>query len=306
MSKKKKELIGIGILISTIIVVGVLVLSYIVSMKLIMPERARVMSNPMKKIGLKYEDISFDSDGNKIKGWYIPSEKNKFTVVYSHGYKGNRESSSLTAYDMMKEVHRLGGNFLTFDFSGEGQSQGKIVTVGYREQQDLKNAIKYAKKKSKSPIFLYGISMGASTTVCVASKNPNGVIGAICDSPFSNLKEYLENNLSKWSGLPNFPFMPIIISMEEKIAGLDINKVDPRGYVKNLKIPMLIMHGKGDPKIPYTESIRIANNNKKYISLHIIDNNGHCQSLKKKRKQYLGYFDDFIEKNLKNNYYAHR
>lgn len=298
---KAKNIIKISlILVIFISVISVFVISYIVSKSLSSPERTKIESNPKKEIGLEYDDISFISEGNKIKGWYVPSDKNRFTVVFSHGYQGNRESKSLSAYDVMEDVHKMGGNFLTFDFSAEGESEGKIVTVGYREQEDLKNAIKFAQTKSKAPIFLYGISMGAATTTCVASTSPEGVVGAIADSPFSNLKDYLEVNMSTWSGLPDIPFRPIIMAMEEHIAGVKLDQVDPKGSVKNLKISMMIIHGKGDKTIPYTESIKIANNNKS-IDLKIMDNEGHCKSLKHLKNQYLEYFNGFIESNLKNN-----
>ena len=204
------------------------------------------------------------SEGNKIKAWYIPAKENRFTLVYSHGYSSNREKSSVSTYNLAPIIHKMGGNFLSYDFSGEGESEGKTVTVGYREQEDLKNAIKEAHKKSKSPVFLYGLSMGAATTSIVAG-NSNNIAGAICDSPFSNLRNYLESNLEVWSGLPKYPFQPIILNMEEKIAGVKLDKVDPQNSVKKLKVPMLIIHGKGDEKIPYTESIKIAENNKKMI-----------------------------------------
>lgn len=295
--KKNKIIIGI-ISFIILIIAGILCISYIVSKSLSMPERDRVRSNPMKKIGLKYEEIEFNSCGNKIKGWYIPSEKNRFTVVYSHGYQGNRESSGLTSYDMMEHVNKMGGNFLAFDFSGEGESEGRVVTVGYREQNDLKEAISFVKKKSRAPIFLYGISMGAATTTCVAGTNPRGVSGSIVDSPFSNLKDYLSTNLSKWSNLPDFPFKPIILSMEENIAGVKLESVNPKGSVSNMNIPMLLIHGRGDPTIPYSESVKIYNNNKSKIKLKIINNNGHCKSLKENRQEYLSLFTDFINSNI--------
>lgn len=296
---KKKKIFKILISISVLIVVAILGISYKVSNKLITPERELIQTNPKDKIGLDYKNIEFKSEGNNIKGWYIPSKENKFTIVYSHGYGGNRESNSLSTYDIIPEIHKMGGNFMSFDFSGEGQSTGKNVTVGYREQKDLINAIKEAKRISSAPVILYGISMGAATPAIVAS-NSNNIAGAICDSPFSNLRYYLESNLSVWTHLPDFPFKPIILGMEENIAGVKLEKVDPMGEVKKLKVPMLIIHGKGDDKIPYTESIKIASQNKNMIKLEIFDNNGHCQSLHEKRNEYLKSFIKFVEETTKN------
>lgn len=296
MNKKRKTIIISAVVIIIAAVIGI---SYYVSWKLITPERAKLKSNPKKEIGLDCEDISFTSKGNKIKGWYIPSKENRFTLVYSHGYSSNRENSSVSTYNLAPIIHRMGGNFLSYDFSGEGESEGKTVTVGYREQEDLKNAIKEAKKKSGSPVFLYGLSMGAATTSIVAGNSGSAIAGAICDSPFSNLRNYLETNLSVWSGLPNFPFRPIILTMEEKIAGVKLDRVNPQKEVQKLKVPMLIIHGKGDDKIPYTESIKVYENNKKMIKLKIFENRGHCKSFETNKKEYAELVEDFINSNLK-------
>lgn len=297
--KKNKIIKRSVIALIALLITAVFAISYFVSWKLISPEREKITSNPKKEIGLDYEDISFMSEGNKIKAWYIPAKENRFTLVYSHGYSSNREKSSVSTYNLAPIIHKMGGNFLSYDFSGEGESEGKTVTVGYREQEDLKNAIKEAHKKSKSPVFLYGLSMGAATTSIVAG-NSNNIAGAICDSPFSNLRSYLESNLEVWSGLPKYPFQPIILNMEEKIAGVKLDKVDPQNSVKKLKVPMLIIHGKGDEKIPYTESIKIAENNKKMIQLKLFENKGHCKSLESNRDEYINLITNFINSNLNN------
>lgn len=297
--KGKKNLKKIITAVIVIIIVATLGISYFVSYKLITPERKKLTSDPKHKIGLDYENITFTSEGNKIEGWYIPAKENRFTLVYSHGYSGNRESSSVSTYNLAPIIHKMGGNFLSFDFSGEGESEGKTVTVGYREQEDLKSAIKTAQKKSSSPIFLYGLSMGAATTSIVASHSDD-IAGAICDSPFSNLRNYLESNLSVWTKLPKYPFQPIILTMEEKIAGVKLDRVDPETAVKELKVPMLLIHGKGDDMIPYTEGVKVANSNKNMIQLKIFNNQGHCKSFQNYKTEYTSLIENFINTTLKN------
>ena len=299
MKKRKspilKAVAGL-IFISVILTVGI---SYTVSVRLSHPKRMELNTNPEERTGLKYEDVEFKSGGNTIRGWYIPSKENRFTVVYAHGYGGNRENESLSTYDVIPKINEMGGNFLSFDFSGEGQSEGEMVTVGYREQRDLKSAVEYAYSKSSAPVITYGISMGAATNIIVSSNSAN-IAGAIADSPFSNLKTYLSGSLGKWTHLPKYPFQPIILSMEEHLAGVKLDKVNPAGEVEKLKIPMLIIHGRGDDIIPYTESVKIAHRNRNKIKLIIMDNKGHCNSLKSHKRIYLENIGNFIEKVIDN------
>lgn len=54
--------------------------------------------NP-SNFGLKYEEVNFRTrDGLILKGWFIPKEGKKTTIIVCHGYpfdKGNILSSSL-------------------------------------------------------------------------------------------------------------------------------------------------------------------------------------------------------------------
>lgn len=125
------------LLVLVIVAVFVIAVSIYVGYKMTKPERAPIVTDPKEALELDFEDIEFTSEGNKIKGWYIPSEKDRFTVVYSHGYLENRESPTMNLYNIMLEIHNLGGNLLTFDFSGSGVSEGNCVTCGYRESKDL-------------------------------------------------------------------------------------------------------------------------------------------------------------------------
>lgn len=286
------------LLILVILVVLVVTISIYVGYKMTKAERAAIVSNPKETLGLDYEDVEFNSEGNKISGWYIASEQDKFTIVYSHGYLENRESPTMNLYNIIPEIHNWGGNVLTFDFSGSGVSEGDCVTCGYRESEDLKRAIDFAKGKSKAPIFIYGISMGAATTALVAGESDE-IVGAICDSPFSNLKDYLSLNLGVWTKLPKYPFQAIIFKTMEKVSGLSLESVNPSISVKNSKVPILIMHGRGDHLIPYTESVKLYDLNPEMVTLDIMENNGHCSSLNKQRDRYLKNFKKFIEKNIK-------
>ena len=51
-------------------------------------------------------------------------------VVYAHGNSGNKLEGLVYA----EKVLPLGINFCAFDFSGCGNSEGRWVTLGYKER----------------------------------------------------------------------------------------------------------------------------------------------------------------------------
>lgn len=65
---------------------------------------------------------------------------------------------------------------------GSGQSDGKYVTLGYREQDDLALAIQHLRKTGNvSTIGLWGRSMGAVTALLYSQTDPSiaGIVGCL-------------------------------------------------------------------------------------------------------------------------------
>ncbi|WAW14698.1 alpha/beta hydrolase [Peptostreptococcus equinus] len=291
------------IIVFTAVMISIFIIFYIshqVSYKLNNPKRLALMSNPKDMLGLDYENIQFMSQGNQIYGWYIPAHNPTFTLVYSHGYMENRESPTFSAYDFFVWMNSIGANILTFDYSGQGRSQGGNTTSGKREKEDLLEAIAFAKKKSNCPIIVHGISMGASTAILAASNNKD-IIGLVCDSPFSNLKNYLENNLNVWTKLPKIPFNYLVLKFMEKKSRIDPKDISPLDEICKVVCPILLIHGKSDRVIPYGESVKLRDKSVATTELIIFDNKGHCKSYKNFKKEYIVKYRDFlrlIDKNL--------
>lgn len=64
----------------------------------------------------------------------------------------------------------MGMTVFTFDFSGCGRSEGDWVTLGYKEQDDLKAVVNYLRLTRRvSVIGLWGRSMGAVTSIFYAA-----------------------------------------------------------------------------------------------------------------------------------------
>lgn len=52
--------------------------------------------------------------------------------------------------------------YLVFDFTGSGESEGKYVTLGVEESKNISVVVDYiVKNKNVNDIFLWGRSMGA-------------------------------------------------------------------------------------------------------------------------------------------------
>ncbi|TCI72447.1 MULTISPECIES: alpha/beta hydrolase [Exiguobacterium] len=284
--------VGVLVLVAFLAVVGI---SAHIGDQLTSPERETLTFTP-KTLGVKYENITIESeDQQDLYGWWIPHPTPRATIVFAHGYGKNREQSDLPLKELIPEFHEQGYQFLTFDFRGSGISEGDRVTVGAKEQSDLAAAIAYAKERSDGPIVLYGVSMGAATALATADETD--VAAVIADSPFSDLRGYLETNLPVWSDLPNFPFTPVIMTVTPWFTGLDADVVKPIDDMAQIEAPVLLIHSQGDDAIPVSESEQLAKAGED-VELWVTENDGHVQSHRSFQTEYRQTVFKFLERVL--------
>ncbi|WP_114166270.1 alpha/beta hydrolase [Exiguobacterium sp. TNDT2] len=284
--------VGVLVLVAFLAVVGI---SVHIGDQLTSPERETLMYTP-KTLGVKYENVTIEAeDGHDLYGWWIPHPTPRATIVFAHGYGKNREQSDLPLKELIPEFHEQGYQFLTFDFRGSGISEGDRVTVGAKEQADLAAAINYAKERADGPIVLYGVSMGAATALATADDTE--VSAVIADSPFSDLRGYLETNLPIWSDLPNFPFTPVIMTVTPWFTGLDADLVKPIDDIAQIEAPVLLIHSQGDDAIPVSESEQLAAAGED-VELWVTENDGHVQSHRSFQTEYRQTVFEFLERVL--------
>jgi len=253
--------------------------------------------------GLKYENISFKSsyDDLTLRGWWIPSEtKTDKTIVVSHGFNDERSQQQIKALRLMKTLHNNGYNILMFDYRNSGTSEGYTTSVGYFEQHDLKSAINFVvNDKKQKRVALLGWSMGASTSLMVGSDDPH-VKAIIADSPFANLKDYLDENLTTWTLLPKIPFTPMILFSLQHLLGIDTTKVSPyKAVEKENNKAYFIIHSKGDEKIPVKNGIKVYKHIKSANKqIWLTGDIPHYHTFVYERKEYEKRVLSFLANNL--------
>lgn len=289
------------LIITTAIIAGVALLALLISVivGIILTRKARqpISDNPANH-GLSYEDIAFMSHDGKteLKGWLIhPAMEPKLTIIMSHGYGGNRHEPNVGFMRLAKSFVKRGYRVVMFDFRNAGHSGGRMTTVGVKEKLDLLGAIHWVKTNTEEPILLYGISMGAATSLLAGSMTDD-VIGIIADSPYSDLRDYLSKNLPVWTKLPHFPFTPLILQLMPRLVGLNLGEASPISVLKHIHPkPILFIHGDTDSAIPFTESIKMHEKHPDAFSLWITKGADHVKSFELHTEEYLEKVIEFIE-----------
>lgn len=240
--------------------------------------------------GLKYEDVSFTtSDKITIKAWLIPSKTANGTVIIGHGYPFDKGNILPVAKFLYPDY-----NLLFYDHRYFGESSGAITTVGIKEVEDVKAAVKFVRKRFNGSIALYGFSLSASAML-MSKVNVNAIIS---DSAYADL-EMMINHIYSMFGILKFPFVQITKAITIIFFRVDPKDVSPSLAVKNTNIPILVIHGEKDSQIPVENAYALKENNPD-IDLWIVKNSDHGQAYSLFKNEYQNRIKSFLKKNMKN------
>ncbi|MFS0645312.1 alpha/beta hydrolase [Siminovitchia sp. 179-K 8D1 HS] len=247
---------------------------------------------------MDYQDIEFYSNDAKTKlaGWVLePPVPAKMNVIFAHGYKGNRYEENIPFMPLANNLLAKGYRIVMFDFRYAGESEGDMTTVGVKEKLDLLGAIDWTAAHYDEPIGLLGISMGASTSILAAAESED-VAAVVADSPFSDLHDYLQQNMPVWTDLPNFPFTPLILNIIPMMADIDLKGASPISVLDNVAPrPVLFIHNKGDDSIPYTESEKMYKKHPEAFSFWLTEGDGHVKSFEQYSEEYVEKVSTFFD-----------
>lgn len=227
--------------------------------------------------------------GYKLTGTYIFNSKpTKNTIIIVHGISGDHWESMRYA-DMYLD---LGFNVLVYDSRDHGTSGGKDITLGFFEKYDLENVVKWCKLVNQGGVIgVHGESLGAVTALLEANLDQadRNVSFYVSDCAYSDLPELLDIKLSG-SDRPHFvPEANFILFYGNLIAlnrsGFSFYAVSPISAIKNIKTPVMFIHGSNDTFIPASMSLDmyLAKKGPKFI--YIAPNAEHA----------LSYFTDTVE-----------
>lgn len=291
---------GALLALAVVVMLGV---SIHVGHKLTRPPRKPVDMQPSDYGLNQFENVLFKSRDDEIllSGWYFQAADNGYpengmTLVMAHGYSQNRQEPHLPALALTAKLVAAGFTVLMFDFRNAGKSGGDITTVGYWEKLDLLGAVDYAVKRSGGQqIGLIGFSMGASTSLLAAAEDER-IEAVVADSPFYSLREYLMENMPRWTSLPHIPFTWLILRVIPFMLKVDVNRVNPWQAIERITPrPILFIHGDADETIPHINSLRLHEMaDPQQAQLWLVPHAGHVKSYAQVPEMYVNRVISFF------------
>jgi fermentation-respiration switch protein FrsA (DUF1100 family) len=192
------------------------------------PDGARIPPSNYGLTGVA-ERVLDAPDGALLVGWYGRAAPGRPTVLYFHGNAGNLASRSER---VRKYIARGYGIFMPSyrSYSGSTGSPTERANVA-----DAKLAYEALRKDGIAPddIILYGESLGSGVAVQVAAEKRVG--GIVLDAPYTSIVDVAAGA---------YPFLPVRPFM--------IDRYDTMRYLRDVKAPLLVVHGEDDEVIPVT------------------------------------------------------
>jgi fermentation-respiration switch protein FrsA (DUF1100 family) len=169
------------------------------------------------------------SDKINLLGWLHKKDFNKFkTIVYFHGNAGKLENR----IHKLNHFKNMDINFLIISWRGFSGNAGKPSEEGL--YNDGNSAIEWLKSMGleEENIIIYGESLGTGIAIEIA-QNKN-FAGLILETPFTSMTEAAKNF---------YPYIPVGLLLKDKYNN------DKK--IKNINIPVLVMHGEADQIVPF-------------------------------------------------------
>lgn len=207
-----------------------------------------------KSFDLAYEDVAFESsDGIPLKGWWVPAQNPKGSVVLVHGLNRSRIEMVKKTPFIVKE----GWNALLFDLRHHGESGGDRTTLGFKEKEDVKAALALARAKSPGPVVVWGVSLGGASATFAASEDPQ-VGGLVCDSSYRSLRDTVSHHVVMARGfrwwtrlIPRWPAADAAVFWMGRRGGFDPDQVDVVAAAHKLNgRPALFVCNSDDRRMP--------------------------------------------------------
>jgi fermentation-respiration switch protein FrsA (DUF1100 family) len=199
------------------------------------------------------EEVSFTSakDNMRISGWFFGASAAQRgpAVVLCHGvWTGRRECLPLAL-----RFRAAGYNVLCFDFRAHGSSDGRFISVGHHETNDVIGAVQYLKQRPEvdpARIAVIGFSMGAAATIQAAARCTD-IAAVVADSAYATFVDAAKYSFRVVTRVPHFPVAPFALGWAKWMIHVDATLLRPIDVIGRIAPrPILLTHGTLDEIVP--------------------------------------------------------
>ena len=194
-----------------------------------------------------------------------------------------------------------GFSILAYDHRYHGLSGGKNTSLGYYEKDDLKSCVDWIRKNygKDTKIGIHGESMGSAIVVEYLGVYDD-VEFAVDNCGFTSFVEEAKFLLNKYCHINSNMLQRFVIFFASKVTklrcGWSFNQVEPIRSIKNVKTPILFIHGDCDNIVPCQMCKAIFDAKQYGIKDKFeVKDADHTNALDKDKYGYINHLNKFLD-----------
>jgi hypothetical protein len=236
-------------------------------------------------LGLNFEEVRFRNKiGADLRGWFLPADGSRHTILFCMGNTGNISGMLLYAKLLVEE----GFSVFLFDYQGFGGSEG--VATALSLHGDANSAFDYLttqRNVKPSEIGIFGVSLGSPLAIAVAAQRDAGAV-AVEDillpvAHFKRLQKALPDDLTT----------RLAVGAIQKVVARNL---DPLQNVPRLKCPLFLMPGENDRLLPPSGTLQVAAISEVPTQTWIMSEAGHApETLEVNELEYATQIPEFFK-----------
>ncbi len=201
--------------------------------------------------GMEHETVELTArDGVKLVGHWFERPDSKRIIIAMHGWRSAwYKDYSLSAPFWMAQ----GCSILFAEQRGQNDSEFPYIGLGLTERFDCREWAEWADRRcgGELPIYLSGISLGATTVLMAASlPMPKSVHGIVADCGFTSPQEILKFVAGKNLHLPYGLLSGMVSHFFRKKLNVAPDSYSTTQALSETTLPVLLIHGSGDRFVP--------------------------------------------------------
>jgi fermentation-respiration switch protein FrsA (DUF1100 family) len=189
-------------------------------------------------------------DGTALVGHWFAHADAKRIIIAMHGWRSSWYNDFGIA---AREWFSNGCSVLFVEQRGQGGSGGEYISFGLLERHDCLAWAQWVNRRcgEELPVYLCGVSMGASTVLMAAGLElPKNIRGIIADCGYSSPAAIWEHVAKDNLKLPYGSRRAMARGMSRKKLQIGIDDYSCVEAMRECEVPVLFIHGTDDRFVP--------------------------------------------------------
>ena len=258
----------------------------------------KVWADSLRRAHVLRDTFMTTQDGRRLHALYAPADKStRNTAFVIHGYTCNAVYYLYIGY-LFRET--LGMNIFVPDLHGHGQSDGKMIQMGWKDTDDMLEWLPLCndlfRDSVDAAIVIHGTSMGAATAMNLSGKEDLDYVKAyIEDSGYTSVWDEFAYELDEQFGLPEVPLMYTSSALCRLLNGWSFGEANSVELVKRCHKPMLFIHSDNDTFVPSWMVHPLYEAKPEPKSLWIVPRSAHHEAYHDYPEEYGRRVREFLE-----------